>query len=254
MNKLSGYICARDAFRLDYCLELAARSLLPVLDELILCDSDSTDPTRPWMQAFQREHGDKVRIINWPWPDPKGDPHWWTDWLNFARSYCTHEMQITLDADEVLDDSPDCHAAVREAVAAGEARWCDRLNFWQDEHHLIPDGYCCGKHVARLGSTRFYMPSDEPVARDTALRQAATLDKRLRIFHLGFLREQAAFYRKSAVVQPAFTGGLDPRLIAGEEQGQPLSAIDFDWRERLTPYTGTYPAGVLEWIRRRQPK
>ncbi len=249
--KLSSYLCVRNALSLDYCIELAARSLLPVSDELLICDSDSTDGTLQLLQRLADQHPDKIRLINYPWPDPAGDGQWWVEWLNYTRGRLSHEMQLTLDADEVLDDSPDCHAAIYECVSQGGARWFDRLNYWQDGRHLIPDGHCCGKYVARLGPANLWMPSDEPVPRDKTLRDLATRDGRLLIHHLGFLRHRAAFYAKSKVVHRAFVNDYDPRLAAAEAAGQSVSDVPFDWSRHLVPYEGNQPAAVAEWIAER---
>ena len=249
--KLSGYICASNAVKFDYCLELAARSLLPVVDELILCDNDSEDGTALIMQRLASEYPLKVVLLNYDKPIPVNRQTWWVEWLNWVRDRCSYRMQITLDADEVLDDTPECHAAVLEAAAKGECRWFERLNFWQDGRHLIPDGACCGKWVARLGPTDLWMPSDEPITKDPRIRAMATRHPDLRIFHLGFLRCTTAFYAKSKVVQPAFLGTYDPRLTAGEAEGKTLAEIPFEWQKNLVEYTGTHPAGVEQWITER---
>ena len=64
---LSGYIPVRDGNSLDYCWREAAMSLLPIVDELILCDSDSTDGTRKDMDDWAAVNS-KIRVVNYPWP------------------------------------------------------------------------------------------------------------------------------------------------------------------------------------------
>jgi glycosyltransferase involved in cell wall biosynthesis len=252
--KLSAYICAANVITLDYCLELAARSLLPVADELILCDNHSTDATPELMARLAAEHPDKIRLLDYPILIPTEGRHsWWTDWLNWTRLHCTHEMQLTLDADEVLDDTAECHAVIRESTRDGLCRWFNRLNFWRDGRSLIPDGACCGKWVARMGPSSLYMPSDEPDAKDNTIRERATRDASgaLRIFHLGFLRRTAAFFAKSKIVQPAFMGTYDPRLTAAEAEGKALHQINFGWQNNLVPYRGRHPAAIAQWMKER---
>lgn len=249
--KLSGYICVRNALRLDYCVRLAARSLLPVVDELVICDSDSTDGTRELFDLWAAREP-KLRVINYPWPNPVGDSLWWVNWLNFARERLSHEMQITLDADEVLDDSPACRAAVREAAEDGGCRWFDRLNFWRDGRSVIPEGHCCGKLVARMGPAKFWMPSDEPHhPGECEILDRAVLDGRLRIFHLGFLRRTDAFYAKAKVVLPAFFTRYDQRLEFAERDGKQLHESECDFTDFLVPYRGPWPSEVVEWMRER---
>lgn len=246
---ISAYICVRNAISLDYCLELAKDSLLPVCDELVLCDSDSTDGTRELMERWMDKER-KIRIINYPWPDPKGDSFWWVKWLNYARERLNFPMQLTLDADEVLDES--CHKRVRELADAGECASFDRLNFWRDPWSLIPDGHCCGKWVTRLGHTEYFMPSDEPRhPGECPILDRSRRYPELRIFHLGFLRRREAFYRKARVVLPAFFNRYDERLERAETAGKPLWESECDFTDKLVAYNGPWPNGIQKWLWRR---
>src|ERR1019366_1545874 len=126
-------------------------------------DSDSNDGTREMLDEMVRKDP-RIRVINWPWTDPQGrGHHGWVEWLNFARSHLTTDCQITLDADEVLDDAPECHRVIRDALETDQpARYFHRLNFWRDPHSLIPHGHCCAWQVARMGLTDRMAHSDEP--------------------------------------------------------------------------------------------
>ena len=131
---ISGFVFAKNAIKLDYCLELAAKSLIPVVDELILCDSNSTDGTTDLMHSI-----DGARVINYDVPDPVDTPLWCPNWRNFVREHCKYKMHITLDADEVLNDSKDGYDSVRKASGLTSPMF---LNFWRDEHTLLPYGHC----------------------------------------------------------------------------------------------------------------
>lgn len=248
---LGGYICVRNGDAGDYCWREAAASLLPVVDELILCDSDSTDGTREAMDRWADKEPN-IRVVNYPWPAPKGDAKWWTTWLNFARRHLTTDYQITIDADEILSDHPDCHAAIREALAAGnnEARTFNRLNFWKDTSHLIPEGHAVGKWVTRLGRTEWWMPSDEGhSAGELPILDEAQKDPRLEIFHLGFLRKKDAFWRKAKVVLGAFFDTYDKRLEALEKADKPLADVqECEWTGSLEPWTGYMPDAAQRWL------
>lgn len=251
MNRLGGYVCVRNGIQLDYCFELAIQSLIPVCDELVLCDSDSTDGTRERLEAYAaRDKG--IRVINYPWPNPKGESDWWIKWLNFARCNLTSEMQITLDADEVLDNSMRSYRLIREATRRGRSLRMDRLNFWRDSHSLIPDGHCCGKYVVRLGPAHYEMPSDEPRhPGERPILDEAENAFDIKIFHLGFLRKPEAFYAKAKVVIPAFFHRYDPRLEKAEKDGLPLWKSECDFADKLVPYVGHYPPGVKRWLTER---
>lgn len=245
---LSGYIPIRDMLRLDYCADEVIVSMLPVCDELILCDSDSTDGTTEHLHEWARRDN-RIRVINWPWPDPVGKSRMLVDWLNFAREHCEYDVQITSDADEVL--CPGGYEAIREAVAEGGARWFQRLSFWKDTRHVVPDGHVCGSFVARLGPTELMMVSDEPRPEgDPEIRLCAEFDTRLRFFHYGFLRRQEAFFAKSKVVQRALHNTYDDRLRDAEAAGE-------DWTIGSTPFElveyahNDHPECAREWLRER---
>lgn len=233
---------------LDYPVGLTIRSMLPVCDEVVVCDSDSSDGTRPFLNRLAIIEP-KIRIINRPWPDPKGNSAWYTDWLNFAREHLRFEMMLQLDADEVLDDTTLCHNAIRNAVHDGHALTVDRLNFWRDGRSLIPDGHCCGKWVTRLGPSKYWLPSDEPHhPGECEILDVAQRQQDVKIFHLGFLREQDAFYAKAKVVLGAFFNRYDTRLEDAERAGKPLWESSCDFADKLEPYTGSFPRDVEGWL------
>jgi glycosyltransferase involved in cell wall biosynthesis len=255
MNKtLGGYVCIRNGFSLDYCWELAIASLLPVCDEVLLVDAESTDGTLEAAQLWA-EKEPKLRVVQVPWDKPEGDKEWWIRFLNRGRAHLTTNYQITLDGDEVLSDHPDCHAAIREAVQDGRPRTFDRINFWGSVNTLIPEGHAIGKWVVRFGPREWHMPSDEGhPAGELPILDNAVRDGRLQIMHLGFLRREESFFRKAKVVLKAFFGkdGYDPRLARIEAEGKPLSQVqDVEWTSRLTPWSGYLPDAVQRWLSER---
>jgi glycosyltransferase involved in cell wall biosynthesis len=245
---LGGYICVRNNFALDYNVFEAALSLMPICKELILCDSDSTDGTREKMNAWAKLVPG-IKVINYPWPDPKGDSDWWIKWLNFARRHLSTEMQITLDADEVLDDRLFTYNAIRNACENKQSITVDRLNFWKDAHSLIPDGHCCGKYVTRIGPAKYEMPSDECRMRgERPILDEALPHHDIKIYHLGFLRSTEAFYAKAKVVIPAFFTRYDVRLEMAEKEGKALWQSECEFADKLVEYDGYYPPLVRRWL------
>lgn len=260
-NRLSGYVPIRNGITNDYCFELAIRSLAPICDEIVVCDSESTDGTLQRLAELASEIP-ALRIISRPWPNlatyetvkdktpgAAGDAMMLPKWLNFIRERCRYEMQITLDADEIVH--PDSYPAIREAVQQGGARWFRRLNFWRDAHHLVPDGWVCGSAVARLGPTALWMPSDEchPEG-EPELRKIAQHDDRLVIMHYGFLRHDDAFYRKSKVCQPAICNDYDARLEEAERTGRKWWELS-NFPAPLVPFEGEHPLIARAWLRER---
>jgi hypothetical protein len=255
VKTLGGYVVVRNGISLDYCFAESIRSLLPVCDEVVACDSDSTDGTRRVLEELA-DREPKLRIINWPWRNPEGQSHHgFVRWLNFARVHLTTDVQITLDADEVLDDNPLCHLVIRDALRTDHPyRQFDRLNFWRDARSLIPEGVCCGKIVSRMGPTAVKIHSDEPHENDGddwRIVERGIFHPDLKIFHLGFLRHRDAFYAKNKVIASMWNGPAqprDPRLIKGEAEGKELWETECEWSNRLVPYSGDYPASVRKWL------
>jgi len=241
---ISGYVCVRNAIQLDYCVVESVRSLLPVCDEVVVCDGESTDGTRKMIEGMGEP---KIRILDYPWANPDGDSSFWVEWLNWARVRLNYDFQLTLDADEVLD--PAGYDAIRLMAKLGECGIFSRLNFWRDAQHLAPSNRVCGDTVARCGPTYLYCPSDEPnPAMTPNIRTHASLHPDLRIFHYGFLRDKNAFVRKSKAVQQMFMGSCDSRIIEQETLGKDWDERDYFDGEPLLEYNGLHPEVALYWL------
>jgi hypothetical protein len=247
--KIGAFVCARNALELDYSLELAAESLLKVCDELILCDSDSTDGTKQLMDRMA-DRDSRIKVVNWPWPSPFRESHtWFINWLRFAQSHITAPWLIYLDADEVLDDSPECHAAIRAAADSGRCIAVDRLNYWRDAQSLVPDGHCCGKWCVRGGPTKYPVCSDEPHhAGEESVIDNAKPEPAVKIHHLGFLRRKEAFYAKSKVVLEGWFGRWDTRIERAQKENKPIWESECDFTDLLVPFTGYQPDAVQRWL------
>lgn len=243
---ISGYVCVRNAELLDYCVVEAVSSLIPICDEVVVSDGESTDATREMVASI----GDsRVRVITYPWPYPHCDDKFLVKWLNWTRGHLSYDYQITLDADEVL--SPASYGIVDELARVG-GRACaifSRLNFWQDAQHLAPLNTVCGDTVARCGPTNLYMTSDEPFpAASPNVRELATEIHGLTIFHYGFLRRPEAFMRKSHEVQNMFMGSVDNRILEMEAAGKKWTERDYFEGAALRPFHGQHPPVAHKWL------
>lgn len=263
---LSGFVPIRNGIDLDYCFEEAIRSLLPVCDEVIACDAESTDGTGSRLEAWAQAEP-KLRIIRYPWPElpspdqverddltrPAGNPRMLIKWLNFAREECRFDTQITLDADEVLD--PRAYNEVRNAINDRIPRWFRRINFWGSPNWEAPHGTVCGEKVVKMGPTVMETCSDEPRPEgEPEIRRLAIDGPNLVVWHLGFLREQKAFLRKSRVMQAALHNCYDPRLRDAEKTGRDWwDCSPFPADKPLLPINewSAFPDYVKTWLERR---
>lgn len=246
---LGGSVPIRNGINLDYCFREAIKSLLPICDQIIVCDSDSSDGTREFIEAWSKSEP-KITICNFPWTDPVGTNEFFCEWLNYARQHLSTTHFIHLDGDEVLFEED--YELVRNAHDAKATLYCKRLNFWKDAQHLIPEGHCCGTKVLRIAPTNMPIPSDYPwaPAADT-MKQA--VDSNIRIGHYGFLRHRENFFRKARVVQKMWTNSFDPRLeIAERFEGNWMESPGVTgWENNLVDYNGTHPSVIHQWLRER---
>jgi predicted O-methyltransferase YrrM len=246
---LAGIVCVRNGDTLDYCWRESVLSLLPICDEIILCDCDSDDGTK--LERFAAVDS-KIRVLNFPWTNPVGSNTWWPEFQNYARAQAKSEMCFFLDADEVLADQ--YYDEVRAAADAGEVLLCRRRNFWRDSFHLIPEGKCVGHEVIRLVPQNLWVPSDYP---DPQGRDKETLTRArkcgVEIMHYGFIRKREAFFRKTAEVEKIWTGSRDTRLADAEKFDGDWSTMPgvTGWENDLVEYRGTHPEVIHRWLRER---
>lgn len=253
INGLGGYVCQRNGDILDYSWREAVQSLLNVCEQVVICDSDSTDGTSEAIVRWA-EKEPRIKVVNIPWTDPTNQSHrHWVWWLNEARKALDTPYQITLDADEVLDDRPECIAAIKEAVSQGKCLRVNRLNFFRDPQTLLPFDKVIGKWVVRVGLQSYEMPSDQPVhENEYMIVDKAVEDPPVKIFHLGFLREKSAFYRKHKAVMKIWTGASDIRILQAEQEQKGYGEMDHEWLSEVQPYTDNYyPESVHKWLNAR---
>ena len=250
--KISGYTFVRNATIFDICIEECVRSLVPVCDEIVVCHAESTDDTQSRLAALSIEWP-RIKIVQVPWEYPVGEPRWFIEAINKARGFLKYPMQLWLDADEVLDDSEECHKRVLDIAERKACAWFERLNFVRDAWTLIPDGHCVGRYVARMGPSHLFMPSDEPYHDgEPPIREHAERHPELRIFHYGFLRDYQAFYRKNRENNMLWFGKADRRFIEFEQQGRHDWWEVGDWCDKLQEYKGGYhPTFAHQWLRER---
>ena len=246
---LGGNICIRNGFRLDYPWREATRSLLAICDEVVVCDCDSDDGTRRWIDDWAKTEP-KITVVNYPWTDPRGDTNWWPTFLNYSRQHLSTDMHLQLDADELIHEGD--HELIRRAAEARSTLFCHRLNFWRDPQHLIPEGVCCGTKVLRLAPANMPIPSDYPFE-PAAATMASAQDSPIRIFHYGFLRHREAFFRKAREVQRIWVNSYDPRLEKAEGFAGNWMTMDnvTGWEGQLVPYSGTHPKEIHQWLKER---
>lgn len=254
MITLGGNVCIRNGLELDYCWREAISSLLPVCDEVVVCDGESTDGTQKLIRDWMEEEP-KIKLCVYKWKDPKGDIDFWVNWLNYARHHVRSHFMIQLDADEILCSRsyPELERIKALGFPQRFSLWCERLNFWKDHRHLIPHGVCLGHRVVRVAPQNVWLPSDGPHPKGAeAVMMAREPQNPIRIFHYGFLRRHEAFFKKARAIQRYFWNSYDERLELQEGNGNWMEDIEnVEWINRLVPYDGPHPIHALAWLTER---
>lgn len=251
MATLGGAVCVRNGDELDFCWRECVSSLLPVCDEVVVCDGESTDGTQEAIRNWaQREP--KIKLCIYKWPFPVGDIEFWVKWLNYAREHLSTSWHFQLDADEILSERSYPEVLALKEHALDHSFWCQRYNFWKDHRNLIPHGVALSDKVCRMAPSHIWMPSDGPHPLGAQAIGMAR-DSGIEIFHYGFLRRREPFFKKEAQLHRMFFDSSDPRLERVEAMpGNWMTEIqNVDWIHRLTPYNDYHPTHAQAWLRAR---
>lgn len=251
--KIGANIPLRNCIELDYPFRECIASLLPVCDVVSVCDGQSTDGTQEEIREWMKREP-KLSLCVYEWKEPKGDPSWFVDWLNYGRQHVTADFQFQLDADEVLSELSYGYIEWLKAKPATDRFTvaCNRLNFWRDHRHLIPHGQCCGHEVVRIAPVGLWLASD---GYDPRGEEAASLAMKLGIdiMHYGFLRRREAFFKKEKLLQGYFFNSYDPRLEKAETvPGNWMESEGVTgWENNLIDFAGPHPKVAQAWLNER---
>jgi hypothetical protein len=251
---ISGYVVIHRAIAGDYCVREAILSMLPICDEVVVGYGTSDDGTGEMLADLAAKHS-KIRIEETPWFQPVGKPRWFVEWLNRTRLKLRGKFQITLDADEVLDDSEYTHRIIKDAARRNVPLWFHRINYIHNVRTVIAHGETCGVNVVRCGPQNLFMPSDEPYPtrqQEPMIRKLAEEPNPLPIIHhFGFLRTNSGMFAKSKVGLQAFFGGYDPRLEEAEKHPDKHWTEFCQHQRPFTSYDGPVPAVAHAWLKER---
>lgn len=251
---ISGYTVIHRAVAGDYCVEECIASMMPLCDEVVIGYRTSDDGTGLLLADIANRYP-KVRIVETPWVQPVNKPRWLVSWLNETRLKLRGNFQLTLDADEVLDDGEYTHRIIRDAAKRRVPLWFHRINYIHNTRTVIAAGETCGVNVVRCGPQNLFMPSDEPYPQknmEPSIRKIAEEPNPLPIIHhFGFLRTNQGMFEKSKVGLKAFFGSYDERLAEAEKHpGEHWTKFCKHTRP-FTKYNGPIPAVARKWLEQR---
>ncbi len=235
---------------MDYCWRECIKSLLPVCDQVVVCDGQSTDGTQEEIREWVKREP-KLALCVYEWPFPRNAPDFWVNWLNYSREHLKTDYHLQLDADEILSEQS-YGELLDHKQGSLHSVWCDRLNFFRDHRHLIPPGHALGHRVVRMAPQRIWLASDGPHPRGA---EAVSMARHsgIKIFHYNYLRKREQYFKKERDLLQMFFNAVDQRMTDVEKTtGNWMTEIKgIEWTNSLIPYDGPHPRIIHEWLRER---
>jgi glycosyltransferase involved in cell wall biosynthesis len=240
---VSGVSIVRNATILDYPVEVALQSILPLVDELHVNVGLSEDDTLDRVRSL----GDpRIRIHSTDWGDSSGRRlRDLGDETNRVLEQCRHDWALYIQADEVLHEED--LQAVRQALyrAAGredvEGLAFDYLHFYGS-----PDWIWTGRASYRAEVRMIRRSSGVQSFSDAqGFRVHGRLPRVLksggRVFHYGYVKSEEALSAKLRLSKEWWGEDLDR-----------ATEWEFELPPGLEPFRGTHPAVAVPWIERRK--
>jgi hypothetical protein len=237
--RISGFSLARNAALLDYPLEEALVSVLPVVDELIVAvaPGDPGDDTRGVVESI----GDpRIRVVDAAWDESRQHLAY-SDLTNVALDACEGDWCLYVQADEVLheEDAETIRARCEELRddARVEGMLFDYLHFFGDYRHVQrgQGWYAREIRIVRNGigvrSVR-----DAQSFRHAGERKLNVAHAHARIFHYGWVRPPARMRTKV----DAFWSHRGKTAPLPAET--PSAEYDYGPLGRLPRWEGSHPA------------
>jgi len=241
--RTSGVAILNNAVSLRYPFRESLRSLLPVVDELIVNVGPGEDGTWEAVNAL----GDaKIRPFRSPWDlSPRGGIAL-SEQTNLAMRQCQGDWILYLQADEVLheDDLPALRDALKShASGPVEGLVFDYLHFYASPHLINDDWlvfYPRAVRAVRNGLSVISAGDAAGFVRTLGSRSRGLIKARsdARVFHYGWAD---AFKQERARALSSLYHDQFPSA-AGE-----MFPSDLSQHREVRPFTGTHPAVTRAW-------
>ena len=215
MEKISGFSLVRNGVKFDYPFLESWRSLLPVVDELVLNIGISDDDSLAVAKRFAEEEGQgKVRIFESEWPlhipEKKKSGLILSEQTNLALEQCKNDWCFYIQADEVIHE--DDYPLIREAVKNASEKKLDAVVFqyahFYGSFNVIQEtrsAYRREMRIIRKSSGARSVGDAQSFLINGATKLDAILTK-ARIFHYGWVRTPEAMKVKTEFMDQLYHG------------------------------------------------
>ena len=255
--KVSGFSIIRNGTKFDYPYLESLRSLLPLVDELIVNVGRGDDDTLTRLRVFSEKEGrGKIQWFesDWPLNDPekKRGGLILSEQTNLALDRCTGDWCVYLQADEVLHekDLPKLQRALLESHDRPEIEGLvfDYLHFY-GSYNVVQQTRSAYRREVRairrssggrsIGDAQSFRKPD-----GTKLQVSPS---GVRIFHYGWVRTPEAMREKTFFMDQLYHGN------SNADATQPHTGNNYRYKKiwGLRDFRGTHPAVMHDRIGRK---
>ncbi|HUP58054.1 MAG TPA: glycosyltransferase [Bdellovibrionota bacterium] len=256
--KVSGFTLVRNGTRFDYPYVESLRSLLPLVDELVVNVGIGDDDTLERLNAFaEREGRGKVELFEsrWPLDDPerKKGGLILSEQTNLALDRCTGDWCVYLQADEVLHEKDLFTLAERmrrfRDVPEVEGLLFDYVHFY-GSFDVVQNTRSAYRREVRAfkRSSGARSVGDAQSFRKPDGGKLAVVPAGARVFHYGWVRTPESMREKTFFMDQLYHGAPDAKSAA---EGVPHTGDNYRYKRfwGLEPYRGSHPGAMHERIR-----
>jgi hypothetical protein len=245
--KVSGFTFVRNAVKLGYPVVPVIRSVLPLVDEMIVNVGDGEDDTLDLIHSI----GDpRVVIFQSAWDARlKEGGAILAQQTDLAMARCTGQVGIYVQADEVIheDDHPRIRTMLERLHADPrvEGLIFDYVHFYGSFHTVGATRTWYRQEVRAvktgIGVRSWRDAQGFRLGPGEAARKLRVLHSGARMYHYGWVRPPAAQLEKTADFARWYHGDAAVKPLL--EQG-----FQYDEDEKVHPFTGTHPGPMRELV------
>lgn len=238
---LSGFTVIRNARLMGYPVLESIRSILPLVDEMLVAVGQSDDDTRDMIASLADP---KIKIVDTFWDTAKTKGGLiLSEKTNEAMALCRHDWCFYLQADEVIHEM-DLPRIAHALSRAAKTPACEGLLFRYIHFY--------GSYSTIATSRRWYRNEVRIVRRSSGVQshndaqgfrvqgeKPKVLRADARVFHYGWVKPPQLMGQKSKLLN---------RWWHGFSRDHEFESFDYERQYGLRPYSGEHPAVMRELL------
>lgn len=244
--KVSGFTIARNSIQYGYPIEQSLRSLLPLVDELVIAIGDSQDGTWELIEGIADP---KIKAFRTVWDMTKREGgQLLAEQTNLALTRCTGEWAVYLQSDEVLHE--DEIATIRGRLQAHLGLPTEALSFqyvhFYGSYSTIQDNWCAwyrrevravktGKGIVSVGDAAGFK-----LKQRSRLRRLIRADSGAHVYHYGWVRPPVVMVDKQQAALRLYEGERHNPSIPDYARIDPDAP--YNMLGNLRRFTASHPA------------